>query len=279
MAQTRIADFEVGRPVEGTFAVVRKQRRRNKNGDPYLVLELSDASGRIEGRVWDNAEYFDRQVQEGDKVVAIGRPSLFRDQLQFDIRRLQRAGGEFTEAFVPVASRGLDELAGELDFLVDELGDPFLAGLVRAVWQGRMREQLLRSPATQGEHHSYLGGLVEHTVAVATLCMAAADRHDSLDRELLLAAALLHDVGRAREITVEAAIGLDDAGALQGHVLLAHELLLEAAGGSAPDHQQWPKLLHAIASHHGPIDRCRTREAAVLAQCNALDARLGSNAR
>lgn len=281
----RIAEVEAGRPVEGVYAVVRKQRRHDRNGDPYLVLELSDASGSIEGRIWKNADWFDRNIREGDRVRAVGRGSSYRDQVQLDIRRLDRIGEDddaSAESFVPVGTRSVEDLAGELDFLVSELARDDLRALVEAVWSGPHRDALLRSPATAGDHHAHLGGLVEHTIAVAAICMAAADRHDRLDRELLLAAALLHDIGRMRELRSETAIEADLDGALVGHVLLGHELLLEAAATARIDPAStpwWSKLVHAISSHHGPVERCRTREAVVLASANSLDARLAARDR
>lgn len=272
--------------MEGVYAVVRKQRRHDRNGDPYLVLELSDATGSIEGRVWKNADWFDRNIREGDRVRAVGRGSSYRDQVQLDIRRLDRIGEDDEavagESFVPAGQRSIEDLAGELDFLVSELRRDDLRELAEAVWSGPHREALLRSPATAGDHHAHLGGLVEHTIAVAMLCMAAADRHDRLDRELLLTAALLHDVGRMRELRSETAIEADRDASLVGHVLLGHELLIDAARGAGIDPETtawWPKLIHAVSTHHGPVERCRTREAVVLASANQLDARLAQRDR
>jgi 3'-5' exoribonuclease len=282
----RISDVEAGRPVEGVYAVVKKQRRHDKNGDPYLVLELSDSTGSIEGRVWKNADWFDRNIREGDRVRAIGRGSSFRDQVQLDIRRLDRIGEDdeavVGESFVPAGSRSIEDLAGELDFLASELARDDLRSLVEAVWQGPHRDALLRSPATAGDHHAHLGGLVEHTISVATICMAAADRHGRLDRELLLAAALVHDIGRMRELRSDVAIEADREASLVGHVLLGHELLLDAARsvGIDPDSTPWwPSFVHAVSSHHGPVERCRTREAVVLATANQLDAKLAQRDR
>lgn len=284
-SDVRIRDVEAGRPVEGVYAVVRKQRRHDRNGDAYLVLELSDATGTIEGRVWKNADWFDRNIHEGDRVRAVGRGSSYRDQVQLDIRRLDRIGEDDEaagESFIPAGRRDVEDLAGELDFLASEITHPQLRTLVDAVWAGPDRAALLRSPATTGDHHAHLGGLVEHTIAVAAICMAAADRHSGLDRDLLLAAALLHDVGRMRELRSDTAIQADADGTLVGHVLLGHELLIEAAGRCRIDPSStpwWAKLVHAVSSHHGPVERCRTREAVVLASANALDARLAARER
>jgi 3'-5' exoribonuclease len=282
----RIADVEAGRPVEGVFAVVRKQRRHDRNGDAYLVLELTDSTGSIEARVWKNADWFDRNIREGDRVRAVGRGSKYRDELQLDVRRLDRIADDDETvgdtSFVPSGRREIDDLAGELDFLIGELTHTQLRALVEVVWGGDDRESLLRSPATASDHHAYLGGLVEHTVSVAALCMTAADRHVGIDRDLLLAAALVHDVGRARELHSDTAIETDAAGGLVGHVLLGHEQLLAGADRARIDVQQagwWPKLVHAVSSHHATADQCRTREAVVLASANALDARLARRDR
>ena len=276
MHSTSIAEFEVGRPVEGVYAVVAKRRMHNRNGDPYLALELSDSTGRIAARVWQNAEHFDRAVHTGDTVVATGKPVRFRDEVQLDVRRLQRVDTPEDQAFVPVASRDLGELAGELDFLVSDITDADLGAVVNGVWNGPHREQLLRAAATAAEHHAYIGGLVEHTVSVATICLAAADRHEHLNRELLLGAALLHDIGRAREVDVADQLAVPEDAALYGHVLLGHEWLLEVAG-NARELAWWPQLIHAVTMHHGPLDRCRTREALTLASANALDVRLSGS--
>lgn len=259
--------------MEGVFAVLRKSRRRNRNGDPYLVLELSDSTGRIEGRVWQNADHFDRAVSTGDEVLVVGKPNVFRDEMQLDIRRIERVGEPSGASFVPVARREPDELAGELDFLVDELEGTAQHALVRAVWHGPERELLLRSPATPADHHAYLGGLVEHTVSVTAICQSVSERHDGLDRGLLLAAALLHDIGRAREIQVAEQIAVPEDSALYGHLLLGHEMLLDA-GARMRGEPWWSALIHAISTHHGPLERCRTREAVTLASANSLDVRL-----
>lgn len=285
-SDVRIAEVEAGRPVEGVYAVVRKQRRHDKNGDAYLVIELSDSTGSIEGRLWRNADWFDRNVAEGDRVRAVGRGSRFRDQLQLDIRRLDKVDADDAAiadtSFVPAGRRDVADLAGELDFLASEIQQPQLAALVDAVWNGPMRETLLNAPATVSDHHAHLGGLVEHTVSVAAICLTAAERHERLDRDLLLAAALVHDIGRAREVRAEVAIEADRDGSLIGHVLLTHELLVEAAGRARIDTTAatwWPAFVHAVSTHHGPVERCRTREAVVLASANALDARLAARDR
>ena len=120
--------------MEGVYAVARKQRRHDKNGDAYLVLELTDTTGSIEGRVWKNADWFDRNIREGDRVRAIGRGSSYCDQVQLDIRRLDKVGDDDVAgagSFVPEGRRDVADVAGELDFLASEITRDDLRALKR----------------------------------------------------------------------------------------------------------------------------------------------------
>lgn len=280
MSRTRIADFQPGAPTEGQFAVLSKRRRTSRSGDAFLALELSDDSGMVTARIWDNVDFFDRNVREGDVVVAVGKPVLFRNEMQFDVRRMQKVEGSFAEEFVPTGRRPLDEIAGEIDFLIDEITSPDMQRFVAALWQSaEWRDELLRSPATASEHHAHVGGLAEHTVNVASICLAGAERYPGgISRDLVLAAALVHDVGRARELAGGFAAGTRDDDTLYGHIMLGHEMLLDAGRATrVTELEWWPRLVHAVAQHHGPADRCRTAEAALLHAADALDARLAAN--
>lgn len=282
----QIADVEAGRAVEGVYAVARKQRRHDKNGDAYLVIELTDTTGSIEGRVWKNVDWFDHNTHEGDRVRIVGRASRYRNNMQLDIRRLERVGAEdarvIGKSFIPHGKRDIEDLAGELDFLAGEITNPQLSALTAAIWQGPDREALLQSPATAHDHHAYVGGLSEHTLSVVTICLAAAERHSQIDRDLILCAALVHDIGRLRELALGDTLENDAHGVLVGHVLLGHEMLLAACTRAQLNVAQiswWAPLVHAISTHHGPLERCRTVEAITLASANQLDIRLAARER
>ena len=265
-----IAELVEDRTVEGVYAVARKRRLTTRGGKPYLALELVDPSGRIEGRVWEDVELLDRRFSEGDAVRVLGRVERFDGRLQLAVRTVEAAETD-PATLTPAIRRDADELEGFLEFLAAEIAHPPLAALVGGILSDREIQKGMRLlPAAGAEsHHGYAGGLLEHTVGVATLCRETAQLHPRLRSDLLLSAALLHDVGRVRELGRGPAFKTTPEGALLGHVQLGIRLVDERAG--AVDPALRAELLHAIATHH---DRpgARTAEAAVLYHANQLDA-------
>jgi len=260
-----IAELAEDRVVEGVYAVKTKRKLRTKSGASYLALELVDATGRIEARVWKDVELLDGRFGEGDAVRVLGRVEKFRDRLQLDVRTLEAADVD-PSLLTPAIRRDAEELAGFLDFLVAEISHPALSGTV----QGALGDlDLAAYPATPDDHHSYSGGLLEHTVGVATLCRETSQLHPRLRPDLLLAAALLHDVGRTVELSRGPSFAVTDEGRLLGHVHLGLRLIEEHARGLT--RSQLAELLHCVAVHHDARG-ARTAEAAVLYHANQLDA-------
>jgi 3'-5' exoribonuclease len=214
-------------------------------------------------------------------VRVAGRVERFREELQLDVRQIARAEGAEADpaAFLPVAYRDLDELDGFLEHLAREVHDPGYRGLLELLLaDAALRREWRRAPCSRsGGHHAYLGGLLEHTVAVGTLALEAAQLHARLNRDLLLCAALVHDLGKTREFTYGAEIGVSDAGRLLGHVELGLRLVDErAARVPAMDADRRLALAHCILTHHGadaaPGRRFGSPEAVALHRLNAVDA-------
>jgi 3'-5' exoribonuclease len=266
---TAIAQLEENRTVDGVYAVARKQRLRTKNGAPYLALELVDPSGRIAARIWNDVELLDGRFAEGDAVRVLGRVEKFRDILQLDVRTLEPAADVDPAAMAPAMRRDADELEGFLEFLAAEVSHPGLATIVGRVLDRDTRAAMRVLPATVDAHHSYAGGLLEHTVGVATLCRETAQLHQRLRHDLLLAAALVHDAGRVRELGRGPVFRPTDEGRLLGHVHLGLRLIEERSDGVDPGVRA--ELLHAVSCHHD-VRAARTAEAAVLYHANQLDA-------
>jgi 3'-5' exoribonuclease len=265
-----IAQLEEERVVEGTYAVARKRRLRTRAGAPYLALELVDASGRIEARVWHDVELLDGRFGEGDAVRVLGRVERFRDRLQLDVRSVEPARDADPAELAPALRRDADELDGFLDFLAAEIAHPGLRAAVSRFLEDSELRRLLRTlPATPDGHHSYAGGLLEHTVGVTTICRELTQLHPRLRADLLLAAALLHDLGRTAELMPGPGWRQTDEGRLLGHVHLGLRLVEQQAPALEPEVRA--ELLHAIASHHD-ARTARTAEAAVLYHANQLDA-------
>jgi 3'-5' exoribonuclease len=265
-----IAELEQDRVIEGVYAVARKERLRTRAGAPYLALELVDPSGRIEARVWSDVELLDARFAEGDAVRVLGRVDRFRDRLQLEVRAIEAADGQDPAELTPALRRDADELEGFLEFLAGEVAHPGLkATAARFVGDAGLRKLLRTLPATIEGHHSYAGGLLEHTVGVATICRETAQLHPRLRADLLLTAALLHDVGRTLELTQGPAFRQTDEGRLLGHVHLGLRLVEERA--AALEAEVRAELLHAISAHHD-ARAARTAEAAALFYANQLDA-------
>ena len=263
-----IAELAPDRTVEGVYAVARKQRRTTRKGAPYLALELVDPTGRIEGRIWNDVELLDGRFAEGDAVRVLGRVERFDDRLQLEIRSVEASDTD-PAGLAPRLRRDADELDGFLEFLAGELSHPGLSVVVAGVLRDDALRKALRELPAAETHHSYAGGLLEHTVGVATLVRETAQLHQRLRSDLVLAAALLHDLGRVRELGRGPAFRQTDEGRLLGHVHLGLRLVEERA--AALDPVVRAELLHAIASHHDR-NAARTAEAAVLYHANQLDA-------
>lgn len=275
-----IAELRAGGEVDGVFACTRKDRRRAKNGAPYLAVELRDRTGAIPGRAFRDADFLAGQFERGDLVTVSGRVERFRDELQVELRTIKRAQEDASDPaeFLPVAYRDMEELDGFLEHLSREVYDPDLRRLLDSfLGDAAFRADFRRAPCTRAGHHAYLGGLIEHTVAVGTLAFETCALHPRLNSDLLLCAAILHDAGKTLEFELGAEIAFSEAGALVGHVALGQQLVAERARrlGDLPD-AKLHALSHCILAHHGPDAlpgrRFRSAEALALYRLNALDA-------
>jgi 3'-5' exoribonuclease len=274
---TWIAELEEGQVVDATFAVQRKVRRRTRAGDPFLSLELADRTGRVPGVAWNDVNVLDGRFAEGDTVRVLGRVGRYDGRLQIELRDLERLEPGDALDLVPGSRRDAETLDGMVEFLADEIHHRGLAALVGAFLDdAAFRERLRNAPAAE-THHAYAGGLLEHTVAVASLCREAAQYHPRLNGDLLLAAALLHDAGRTETFRPGVTIMVSDEGRLIGHVLAGVRMIDAAARRIDLDEAVLLPLLNAVAGHHGPLEgrRLETPEAVALHGANALDARVG----
>jgi 3'-5' exoribonuclease len=271
------------------FACASKQRLRSRTGSPYLAIELRDRGGTVKGRAFRDADVLAGRFERGDVVRVRGRVERFREELQVSIDAIARveASEEQAASFLPVSRRDLDELEGFLEHLAREVYDPGLRGLLDSLLSDReLRRELRRAPCSLpdggsagalrgGAHHAFLGGLLEHTVAVATLALELCNVHPRLDRDLLLCAAIVHDIGKTQEFAYAAQIARSERGRMLGHVELGLRLIAQHAPPSLPP-QRRLALEHCVLAHHGPErssgPRFASAEALALARLNALDA-------
>ncbi len=284
-AGSTIAELRPGRGFSGRYACVRKDRLTAKNGSAYLAIELRDRTGTLPARAFREADRMGLRFERGDAVAVRGRIERFRGDLAAeveDIRRLEPAEWQ-PEEFLPVAYRSEEDMNGFLEHLAREIADPALRQVVdRLVFSGPLAADFRRAPCTRAGHHAYVGGLLEHTVSVATLAGEFCQLHPRLDSDMLMAAAILHDAGKAREFTYGAEFGTSEEGRLLGHLVIGGQLVSEAAGGLTEERRL--ALLNCVLSHHGPdAGPARARptgrgsgfasaEAMALYRLNSLDA-------
>ena len=275
-----IAELRPGHRFDGRYAVLRKDRLTARNGGSYLSIELRDRSGTMAARVFREADRLGLRFEAGDAVRVRGRIERFRGEVVAELDDVQRLEpGSFDPAeFLPAAYRSVEELEGFLEHLIREVHDaPLRVTVERLLLADPVATEFRRAPCTRTGHHAYLGGLIEHTVAVGTLVGEFSQLHPRLDSDLLMAAALLHDVGKAREFTYGARFELSDEGRLLGHLAIGAQLIGGAAG-DLPD-QRRLHLLNCVLAHHGPDGGSGSSrrgfdsaEALALYRLNALDA-------
>jgi 3'-5' exoribonuclease len=274
-----VATLRPGAEIRGVFACTRKDRLTTRTGSPYLALELRDRTGTVKARAFRDADQLGGRFDRGDLVEVSGRVERFREELVLEVLEIARAApgseGADPESFLPTAYRDLDELDGFLEHLAAEVSDrPYRALLDRLLGDRELRAAWRRAPCTRAGHHAYLGGLLEHTVAVAQLSYELCQMHPRLGQDLLLTAAITHDLGRTREFTYGAEVGLTEEGRLLGHLVIGERMISERA--AALDDERQLALLHCVLTHHGPATapggRFGSAEALALYRVNALDA-------
>jgi 3'-5' exoribonuclease len=281
---TAVSTLRPGDEVDAVFACTRKDRLMTKNGSPYLALELRDHSGSLTARAFRNADALAGRFERGDLVRAAGTVERFRDELVLEVSDVARVEDADPASFLPTAYRDLDELDGFFEHLAREVYDKGYQALLDALLaDASLRAALRRAPCTRAGHHSYVGGLLEHTVAVATLAHELCQLKPRLDSDLLLIAALVHDIGRTREFTYGADFGLTAEGELLGHVVIGVQMLAARADAVHLDEHRRLALLHCVLCHHGPSlapgGKFGSSEAAALYRLNALDAAVTATSR
>lgn len=269
--------------VEEVFLVRDKVVGTAKNGKPYLTLKLMDRGGEAEGRVWDRVEEFSARFERDDFIRVGARASVYLGKMQLVVQELERVPDSAIDPgdFLPVSSRPVAEMLADLRDRVASLGDPHLRALMEAfLADEEFLADYSRAPAAKAMHHVYLGGLLEHSLAVATLAEDISLRYPGLNRDLLVAGALLHDVGKISELRYARSFEYTDAGKLIGHIVIGVELVEEKLRGIPGFPVETAVLLkHLLLSHHGQYEygspkRPKTLEAVILNFIDDLDSKI-----
>jgi 3'-5' exoribonuclease len=251
------AELASGQSIAGGRYAVRSKRLvdfRNKPGQ-YLSLVLGDRSGEIQARAWDDAEALAARFEAGDVVAVTGRVETYQDRVQLIITDLVKCPAEEVrrEDFLPKSERDPDEMLAELVAACKSVHDPGLRKLLAAFFADPdFVAQFKTCPGAKGIHHAYIGGLIEHTLNVVKICDNACDIYPQLDRDLLVAGALLHDIGKVREYSYDTSIEVTHEGGLIGHVVVGYQMVA-AQAEKIPEltSEERLRIGHLMLAHHG----------------------------
>jgi len=281
MTKKYVSDLKEGESFVSFFAV-RAKELKEYDGKPYLILELGDKTGRIDGVVWDDVERVRRELQRGDVAKVQGVVTAFRDMLEVKVKKIRKAkSSEYQLAdFLPESKRDREELFKLFSEKAESLKNPHLKRLLKAyLSDGELCRKLKDAPAGKLWHRSYVGGLLEHTLGVVYLCEAMCKLYSMIDRDLLVAGALIHDMGKIEAYECTTFIDYSDIGRLEGHLSLGYRIAL----GKIEEVSDFPeelkkRLLHLLLSHQGKLEYGSpvppmTLEALALYYANEMDSK------
>ena len=290
MKEQFVGDLKEGDKVLSFFLVKHKQLEyfRDRTKGQFLTLALSDKTGQVLARVWEKALELAETFEEGNVVKVLGEVEEYLGRLQVIVARVRPAReGEYElEDFLAHTERDIEEMLVTVRETIASVGNPYLRALLDKFFADEeFVAAFSQAPSARRIHHAYLGGLLEHVVEVIALCRTVLTLYPQINRDLLMTGALLHDVGKTKELTYERDIEYSDEGRLLGHVVLSDRMITERIA-EIPDlpPELALRLRHVVVSHHGRYEwgsprRPKTLEACALHYIDNLDAQVNRFAR
>ena len=280
-----VSDISTEQNITTFFLVCEKEIRNTREGKPYLRLELGDRSGTIEARMWDQFETAAKGIHRDDFVKVQARVEIYKNRPQLSVMQVRLAKPDEIDLadFLPQTKADVAKLYAQLLEFAASLGNPWLKKLVTGILDDpAIAARYKRAPAAKVMHHAYLGGLLEHVVSLCGLAKQVTAHYPELDLDLLLAAAILHDVGKLDELCYERAIGYTVEGHLLGHIVMEVQTVskaMEAIEGFPANLKT--VVQHLLISHHGEYEfgspkLPMIREALVFHYLDDLDSKLAA---
>lgn len=278
-----VRDLKVGNRIEDFF-VLRKKELKEYDGQKFLKLELGDKSGRADAVIWDEAERFYHQAEVGDIVQIKGSITTYKDSLQITLQSLKKTEEKVKLSdFLPSSEKDIDQLFLKFKDMASSVKNPHLKALMQdLLGDSALMENLKLAPGGKLWHHSYLGGLLEHTLTVAQICEKAASLYELVDRDLIITGALIHDIGKIKQYSTSGFIDYSDEGRLIGHIVSGYDLITRKIEKIKDFPQDLAlKLKHLILSHQGQLEMAspvvpQTLEAIILHYADEMDAKSGA---
>jgi 3'-5' exoribonuclease len=283
MKSPYISELAPGQPVQGVFLVQTKDVRQKKTGESYLSLTLSDRTGELDAKMWDNAQEVIDTFDRDDFIRVKGALQVFQNRPQLTIHKLQPAPASEVDIadFLPASKRDRVEMFAELRQWIASMTDPHLQALLERIFSNEEIAVAFRTaPAAKSVHHNFIGGLLEHVLSLCSLAKFTAAHYADIDFNLLLAGVILHDIGKITEMHYARSLGYTTAGQLIGHISIGARMVEDAireVPGFPPAMRDL--LLHMILSHHGLLEFGSPKvpvflEAMLLHQLDTMDAKM-----
>ena len=258
MKTTFVKDLTADQSITTFFLVHEKEIRNTTGGKPYLRMELGDRSGTVEARMWEQFEVSAKDVGRDDFVKVQARVEIYRNRPQLSLQQFRLARPEEIDIadYLPHTPHDVEQLWKHLLGYVEELKNPWLKQLVTCILNDpRIASRYRRAPAAKVMHHAYLGGLLEHVVGLCGLAKLVAAHYPELDLDLLLTAAILHDVGKLDELCYERSVGYTTEGQLLGHIVMELQTVSKAMEAIDGFPQKLKTVVqHILISHHGQYE-------------------------
>lgn len=269
--------------VESIFLVRDKITAMAKNGKPYMTLKMMDRTGEVEGRIWDQVDHFSAMFAKDDFILVNAKASVYMGKMQLVVQDLRKVDEGMVDLgdFLPVSKRSMDEMREELDRVLASLVDPHIDALLRSFFDDPEFFSLYsKAPAAKAMHHVFLGGLLEHSLAVVALATDVAARYSQVNRDLLICGALLHDIGKVKELSYVRSFDYTDEGKLLGHIVIGVQMIEDKIRELKDfPHELSMLIKHLLLSHHGQYDygspkRPKFLEAVILNFIDDLDSKI-----
>lgn len=270
-----INELYEGEKLSGIYLCKHKQAAVTKNGKSYENVILQDKTGTIDAKIWEPNSLGIDEFDALDYIDVVGDVTCFQGNLQVSIKRVRKASeGEYEPGnYLPVSSRDIEEMYQELLGIIEQVKNPYFHQLLTAFFKEDTAfiKTFKGNSAAKSVHHGFIGGLLEHTVSVAKLCLYYCGTYSILNKDLLITAALLHDIGKTKELSAFPMNDYTDDGQLLGHIMIGAEMIHDKAREiPAFPYKLESELKHCILAHHGELEYGSPKKPA-LAEAVALN--------
>ncbi|MDH4206446.1 MAG: CRISPR-associated endonuclease Cas3'' [Desulfobacteraceae bacterium] len=285
MKKRFITDIKAGDRVDDIFVLSEKILSQKRDGNNFLNVTLSDKTGTIKGVVWDNVDQIAAGITSGDFAHVNGSVSEYKGTLQVVIKKMEPFSPDRIDPsdFLPQTSRDIEGLFDRLMKIAETITTDYLKALIDAFFKDKeFVNKFKTAPAAKKMHHAYIGGLLEHTLSMASLADKIAGHYSGIDRDLLLSGAILHDIGKIDEFEYQFKIDYSDKGRLLNHIVIGIKMVDDKLSGIEhfPEDQML-LLKHMIVSHHGTREfgspePPKTIEAVLLNYIDEIDSKVNA---